>query len=132
MTKENPYQAPKSDVTDQSMLDKEKSDRMKKMAKGQKMVIYSVVINLLSMFLLASLGLLGLVISIASLVISFVGVFLVLSADKINVIYKVIVFILLFVPLFNLLVLLRLNGRATKALKESGYKVGFLGASKID
>ena len=39
-------------------------------------------------------------------------------------------FILLFLPLINMLVLLRVNSRATKTLREAGYTVGFMGASK--
>lgn len=44
-----------------------------------------------------------------------VGVFLILA---------------MFVPLLNLIILLVLNARATRTLREAGYKVGLLGASK--
>ena len=37
--------------------------------------------------------------------------------------------ILMLIPLVNLVVLLVLNGQATKALKEHGYNVGVFGAA---
>jgi hypothetical protein len=38
--------------------------------------------------------------------------------------------VLMFVPLVNLIVLLVVSGRATRALRGAGYRVGLLGASK--
>jgi hypothetical protein len=38
--------------------------------------------------------------------------------------------VLMFVPLINLLTLLVVNGRATRVLRDAGYRVGLLGASR--
>ena len=43
---------------------------------------------------------------------------------------KVILVILMFVPLVGLITLLVLNAKATNRLREAGYKVGLLGASR--
>ncbi|MDQ3954330.1 MAG: hypothetical protein M3285_02110, partial [Actinomycetota bacterium] len=42
---------------------------------------------------------------------------------------KAVLVVLAFVPLASLAMLAIVNGRATKALKAAGYKVGFFGAT---
>ena len=47
-----------------------------------------------------------------------------------SIVAKILLVILMFVPLVNLITLLVLNARATRRLREAGYKVGLLGASR--
>lgn len=128
MNDSNPYKAPLSDT--QNQLDPELSERMERMSFGQKLVIYAVLIYFLAALARLIIGPLAFVLVFASLIMSLVGQYKVLSARQSHILVKIILFILLFVPLINILVLLSINSRATKALREAGYKVGLVGASK--
>lgn len=79
------------------------------------------------------LGLLGAVIPFASLVTGAISVFFIYklaAALRSSVAWLYIV--LAFIPLVGLLALLRLNGKATKALSSAGIKVGLMGAKQAD
>lgn len=128
MNDSNPYKAPLSDI--QNRLDPEVSERMERMSFGQKLVIYAVLIYFLAAVARLIIGPLAFVLVFASLIMSLVGLYKVLSARQSHILVKIILFILLFVPLINILVLLSINSRATKALREAGYRVGIMGASK--
>lgn len=128
MSDSNPYQAPLSDI--QSDLNPELSERMERMSFGQKLVIYAVLIYFIAAIARMFIGPLIFVLLFASLIMSLVGLYKILSARQSHVMVKIILFALLFVPLINILVLLSINSRATKALREAGYRVGFMGASK--
>jgi hypothetical protein len=130
MSQENPYQSPESSVDSLVQLDEETASRLEKMAKGQKLVIYAVLIYFITAALRVVLGPLILVVLLVSLVLSLMGLYKVLSARESHIAVKIILFALLFVPLINILVLLSINSRATKTLREGGYKVGFMGATK--
>ena len=126
MTENNPYQAPTA-----SLNDADPSDILiERVASGQKLIIYAIVINILATVLQLAihpiLGLLGLV----SLVMAVIGVIKLTAGLSASVISKVIYVILMFVPVINLITLLILNSRATRELRAKGYKVGLMGASK--
>ncbi len=44
---------------------------------------------------------------------------------------RVVMVILLFIPLVNIVILLVLSSRTTRALREAGYRVGFFGAPDL-
>ncbi len=130
MSSDNPYQTPKSDVRAVPVLEPEVARGFEKMALGQKLVIYAVLLYFIAAVLRVAIGPAVLVIWAASLLLSLVGLVMILSARKSHIAVKIILFLLLFVPLINILVLLRINNRATKELREAGYTVGFMGAAK--
>jgi len=43
----------------------------------------------------------------------------------------VLTVILLFIPVLNIVILLILSSRATRALRQAGYRVGFFGAPDL-
>ena len=128
MTTQNPYTTPNANL--QNTENFEFSHRMEKMAAGQKLVIYAVLLYFITAGLRLVIGPFAFVLLFISLIMSLVGLFKVLSARQSHKVVKVILFAMLFVPLINILVLLSINSRATKSLREAGYKVGFMGASK--
>ncbi|GHA20309.1 hypothetical protein GCM10008090_32890 [Arenicella chitinivorans] len=128
MTEPNPYATPKSDVS--APQNRTTDERMEKMATGQKLVIYAVLLYFVSAGLRLYIGPLAVLPVLVSLIMSLVGLYKVLAARQSHIVVKIILFVLLFVPLINILVLLSINSRATKALREAGYTVGFMGASK--
>ncbi len=122
----NPYQAPKAavggvDATEDS----------EKVRSGQKLLIYAILLNFVTMALQAAgVPLLGLLVVVAALGMSLVGIFRVASGMGSGIVLKILLVILMFVPLVNLITLLLLNSRATKVLREAGYTVGLMGASR--
>lgn len=130
MSSVNPYQTPNSDFQTGPALDAVQSVRFEKMAFGQRLVIYAVLLYFVAVGLGTVAGSFALIPFFASLGMSLAGLFKILSARESHIVVKVILFSLLFIPLINMLTLLSINSRATKALREAGYKVGFLGAKK--
>jgi hypothetical protein len=74
----------------------------------------------------AAVALLGL----ATPVLSILGLFAMASALRFSTGAKVLLAIAMLIPLVNLIVMLVLNAKATKALRAGGYTVGLLGATK--
>ena len=122
----NPYQAPKAAV---GGIDA--TEDTEKVRSGQKMLIYAILLNFVTFALQAGgTPLLGLIVALTALVMSLVGIFRVGSGMGFGVAAKILLVILMFVPLANLITLLVLNSRATKLLREAGYTVGLMGASR--
>ncbi|MGZ4393669.1 MAG: hypothetical protein ACXVRK_16375 [Gaiellaceae bacterium] len=108
-----------------------------KIAIGQRIIIFSMIIVLIAVAVdftsfsgtpngkLVDLGL-----NILSIAVSIVGVIYLGLALKLPIWSLVLGALAMFVPIVNLFVLMVLNGRAMKALKPAGYKLGFLGSSK--
>ncbi|GAB1263829.1 hypothetical protein [Aurantivibrio infirmus] len=128
MSTQNPYTTPTADIQNNDNF--EFSERMEKMAGGQKLVIYAVLLYFIAASLRLVIGPFAFILLFISLIISLIGLYKVLSARQNHIAVKIILFALLFIPLINILVLLSINSRATKSLREAGYKVGFMGASK--
>lgn len=127
---ENPYQAPQSSVESQIQLSEIEAVELRKLADGQKIVIFAILAYFIAMMVRAVFPPLTYIIIPASLIMSLVGLIKVVRILKMHTVFKVIYFILLFVPLINILALASINARATKMLRAGGYKVGLLGASK--
>ena len=125
-TQPNPYEAPKATVGGVDA-----SEDTEKVRSGQKMLIYAILLNFVN-FALQAAGtpLLGLLVALTALVMSLVGIFRVASGMGFGIAVKILLVILMFVPLVNLITLLILNSRATKLLREAGYTVGLMGASR--
>ena len=112
-------------------------------ARGQKIVIYAVLLNILAVGIAIAAPAYGisesvgvpLVIAvwcarIGALALGIYGILKIGSGLDWSGITKGLIFILLLLPLINLITLLTVNGRATAFLKKSGYKVGLAGAYK--
>lgn len=126
MTGKNPYEAPRARV--EGAL--ETSEGVEKLASGQKLVIYAILLNLAALALQVAVGPLGGLLGIAGLVLSLIGVVRLGVGFGLSVFLRIVLCILMFVPLLNLIALLVMNSRATARLREAGYKVGLLGASR--
>jgi hypothetical protein len=126
MTQPNPFQAPTGDLAVEQVAPASLTD----LARGQKLLIYAILVNIATIVLRGAfgplLGLLGLV----TLVLSIMGIFGMAAALRFSTLSKVLLAISMLIPRVNLIVMLVLNGKATKVLKAGGYNVGLLGASK--
>lgn len=128
MTPNNPYKAPLSNI--ENRVIKDSSADLRKTAKGQKLLVYAVLVYFIAAFARSYIGPFAFILLFASLIMSLSGLYMVLAERQSHIAVKILLFIFLFVPLINILVLLRVNARATKELREAGYKVGLMGANK--
>lgn len=99
-------------------------------ASGQKLIIYAILVNFLTLGLQVAFGDIAGLVGIAAIIMSLVGMFRLASGLGYSTGAKIGLVILLLVPLVGLITLLVLNSRATKALRGAGYKVGLLGARR--
>ena len=98
-------------------------------AGGQKMVIWAIVLNVASL-LTQSVADLWIVLGIAAIALGISGLLLLAKGLGYSTAKKVGLVILAAIPLIGLLMLVMVNARATKVLKEAGYRVGLLGARR--
>jgi hypothetical protein len=126
VTQVNPYQAPKAQVATPAG----RSEGTEKVASGQKLVIYAILFNFVTLALQVAIGPIAGLVGIVALVLSLIGIFRIGSGMGFSIVVKILLVVLMFVPLVNLITLLILNGRATKRLREAGYTVGLMGASR--
>jgi hypothetical protein len=114
-----------------------KRDDLRAIATRQKVIILCILCNLA--IVATNLGLnaagaapgLRLLLALIYLgvgITALVFVFM-LSLALYNVGVGILLGLLMFIPLVNLIVLLTINGKATKVLRENGINVGLLGAS---
>ena len=131
MNKENVYTAPKSALIDRETLSSVDGDKVLTVAKRQRTLIYTFLIYIV---LAAITGFVGddmrpllqiLAIPVALTVVIMTAR---LCLKVYSIVIAIILIILSFVPLLNILVLLAASSRANKYIKDSGFKVGFLGA----
>ena len=101
---------------------------IEKVASGQKLIIYAILVNFLTIGLMAAFGDIAGVVNIVAIVMSLVGMFRLAGGLGYSTVAKIFLLVLLIVPLVGLITLLVLNSRATKALRQAGYTVGLLGA----
>jgi hypothetical protein len=140
----NPYSPPKAEVRD--VFDPEMDqERVQRLRSGQKLAIYAILIYLVTLIVQMSLagaphsprapGLLmasGFVLmagGLAALIMSLMGVWKMGYGLGVGTILRVVMLIFMIVPVINILLLLIVNARATRKLRQAGYKVGFLGVS---
>jgi len=122
MNEQNPFEAPKT-----STLVEEPSDTIIAVAKAQKLIIYAILLNFTTI-LFVGFPLLAAIINISALIMSLVGMVRLASGLEYSTVAKVLAALCMFIPLVNILVLVSMSSRATKRLKDAGYKVGLLGA----
>ncbi len=113
--------------TDQTSVD---IQPIEKVASGQKLIIYAILVQFLTIGLQAAFGEIAGLVGIIAVVMSLVGMFRLASGLSYSTGAKIVLVLLLLVPLIGLITLLVLNSHATKALRAAGYKVGLLGAHR--
>ncbi|HUB90486.1 MAG TPA: hypothetical protein VMA74_12245 [Dyella sp.] len=125
MSSNNPYETPHSEVDDRPS----DSADLQQIASGQKLIIYSILLNVVSISLQRSSGGLALAASLVAIVMSLIGILRLCGGFEYSTGAKVLLVIGSFIPLVNLVILVVLSMKATGRLREAGYKVGLLGAS---
>lgn len=125
MSQANPYQAP------QAAVDRtEAGPELERTASGQKLVVYAFLVYIAAGALRALVSPVAILLAIPALIMALIGVWRTASGLGWHVAVRILLLLLMFVPLVNLIVLLVVSGRATRALRAAGYRVGLLGASK--
>lgn len=100
-------------------------------AKGQKMLIYSIVLNFLLRGIEQGFALPNVV---SLILLSGIGIYALIGVVKVcsglgkTQSQKILFMVLSFLPLINLVTLVYLSMKTTKALRHSGWKVGLFGA----
>lgn len=137
-TELNPYQKPEAELE----VPGDDSEEMERLAAAQKLVLYAILFYVIGIFspsfiaainprLLPVVGTLVPLLVFAAALISLVGIVRLSGALGHSIVVRILLFILMFVPLINLLTLLMLNSRASARLRDGGYRVGLMGASKV-
>ena len=103
---------------------------IEKVASGQKLILYAILVNFLTIGLQMAIGDMAGLLGIVAIVMSLVGFFRLATGLGYSTGAKIGLVVLLLIPFVGLITLLILNSRATKALREAGYKVGLLGAKR--
>lgn len=127
MADANPFAPPQARV---DAVDPDSAERLEKLASGQKLVIWSIALSLASIALQFVIGLLAFVIGFATLILSIIGVLRLCNGFGYGAGHKVVYIVCLFIPLVSLIMLIVLSVRATRHLRDGGYTVGLMGASK--
>ncbi len=126
MSQRNPYEAPDAAGETNAVANINAPD----VASGQKLVVYACMVYLAAGGLQPSVGPAASLLALPALVMALIGVFQVVTGLSWSPLAKAFTLVLMFVPLINLITLLVVNSKATSALRNAGYRVGFLGASR--
>lgn len=126
MADTNPYETPAAPLGDPA----NETEEIEKVKKGQKLIIYALLINISAYLVQMVAGQVAVVVTIASIIMALVGLYYLSKGLGMSILTKIFVLILLFLPLLNILTMLVLNSKATAKLRAAGYKVGLLGASE--
>ena len=129
MSNSNPYAAPTAKVADITANDLD-TPRLNRIASGQRLMIYSILISIFAMALQASVGSAASIVTIGASILSIVGVVRLSGALGNSGVVRLVSAIAMIIPLVNLLIMLRFSSLATKALRSGGYEVGLFGASQ--
>lgn len=122
----SPYSATRASFDHHADQDDHQLD---KVASGQKLVIYAVIVN----FIASSQGklpMLATTLAVVALVMAIMGILRLATGLRLSAAAKTLTVLATFIPLVNIIVLLILSSKATKLLREAGFTVGLLGASR--
>ena len=106
--------------------------KLARIAGGQRLVIYAILLNLVVFALTVAIGDIAALLYLPVLALSLVGLHRLASGLGYAVWKEVCLMVLMLIPLLNIITLVVINSRATKTLRAGGYTVGLLGASRID
>jgi hypothetical protein len=109
-------------------LDRDSAERL---IRGQQLVILGVLAYVAAAVTRYTSGPdVGLLVSVAPLVLFVFGLRWMVMVLGYSFWLVLLLLVLLLVPFINLLVLLRINARASNTLREAGYTVGFFGVRR--
>lgn len=120
---DNPYRSPESSVVDNAAR-----EGIELVASGQKLVIYAILAYFAAAAVRATMGDIGFLVAFAALGLAILGIVRLGKGLGLHIVVRVLCVVLMFIPLVGLIMLLVLNGMATRRLKAAGYKVGLGGA----
>ena len=126
----NPYESPSIDEAVTGVLSGDRAD-LRAVARHQKGILMCILLNFIVVFgQMAVPVTFRPILGWSVLAIGLAGTaFVILLAMKVySPVFGVVLGLLAFVPLAGLLVLLSVNGKATRILKQNGIRVGLLGA----
>ncbi|MFC5526838.1 hypothetical protein ACFPPA_13940 [Rhodanobacter ginsengisoli] len=126
MNTSNPYEAPKADVA-MPVADEPQTELV---ASAQKLIIYAILAYFAAAVVRMLLGPVGLLVGVTAVLMGLVGAYRLCTGLGYPMAVRVLLMVLMCVPLVSLIVLLVLNGKATRRLRDAGYRVGLLGASR--
>jgi len=128
VSRPNPYSPPGAKVDDvDSGVDIE---RLNRVASGQRLVIFALLASIVAVALQAVIGEIAVVFSLAASIVAIIGIVRLAGGLGSSGLARFFYAVVMLVPLVNLIVMLILSSRATRALRAGGYRVGFLGASQ--
>lgn len=106
--------------------------RAEQVCAGQRFAIWGIMLNILSIPLLGvpEGALIRAPLVIGAIILSVLGVVRMSRALDINLILIVLMAMGMVILFLNLVILLIINARATRFLRDHGYTVGLLGAKK--
>jgi len=131
----NPYAAPGAVVGE--VVSHEDQERLQRVASGQRMMVWAVLGTFLTNGSMRAVedSMLGtgvlFLLWLACLIFAIIGAVRLLRGLGARVVTCVFVAIFMIIPLFNLIAMLILSNRATRALRAAGFKVGLMGARGI-
>jgi len=105
-------------------------ERLNRVASGQRLVIFALLASIAAVGLQAFIGDIAVVATLAASILAIVGVVRLAGGLGSSGVARFLYAVLMLVPLVNLILMVILSSRATKALREGGYRVGFLGAAQ--
>lgn len=123
----NPYASPNSDVS-QNAVSGDEIARLNRVASGQRIIIISLLVSIVSSMLRVQIGDIAVIISIGATLVSVVGAVRLAAALGRSKLSQVFYGIVMILPLINLIIMLILSSQANKSLRDAGYKIGLLGA----
>jgi hypothetical protein len=124
----NPYSPPSANVSDSAAHSPLEIDRLNRIASGQRLMIIAILVALSANLLVPFVGGFALVISFGASVASIVGAVRLAHALGSPGAVCFLFAVLMLVPVVNLVLILIMSMRATRALRAAGYQVGLLGA----
>jgi len=142
----NPYRPPRAQVRDMPESEAN-AESVAQLGSGQKLAIYAICTYIGTVLVrvlltgvfksgleaddLVLLGLFAGAAFLVAFVLSVVGQWRMANGLGISTGLRVLMVILLFIPLVNIIILLVLSARTTRALRQAGYRVGFFGARDL-
>jgi hypothetical protein len=101
-------------------------------ANGQKLILYAILVNMVVLLLVGvtgnRAGILLPVLTLGTAIVGIIGLLRVSSGLGFSQASRALLIIATFVPVVGFVMLVIVNARATRALKDAGYRVGLLGA----
>jgi hypothetical protein len=127
MQQNNPYETPKSHI-ENGASSSDNIVTLNRIASGQRLMIFSVLMSLLAFPLQGAIGRGAMVVSVVASILAIIGVARLSGALGRAKAMTIVFSIGMLFPLINLLIMLLLSSQATDRLRAGGYKVGFFGA----